>query len=247
MIATISHSLPLNMATTIPWGPMVSPSDTPDAASPIDAARAAGLAARSALDPDERASATAAVVQRVLDLAELQSPGVRGVVAGSVSVQGEIDLSDALDALRARGWRIALPVVGGGDPGVMRFRIHRSGDPLVVGRFGIPVPAPGGLPELTAADLDVVIAPCVAVDEAGTRVGFGAGYYDRALADPTERPLVVVAAFEVQVVRDALAARPWDVAGDVVVTDRRTIRPSGTAGRRGRGPADGGCGGVPAR
>lgn len=213
----------------------------------MGAARAAGLAARSALGPDERASATAAALQRLLDLAELQSPGLRGVVAGSVAVQGEIDLSDALDALRARGWRIALPVVGAGDPGVMSFRIHRPGDPLVVGRFGIPVPPSDGRPELSAADLDVVIAPCVAVDEAGTRVGFGAGYYDRALADPTERPLVVIAAFEVQVVTNPLTARPWDVAGDVVVTDRRTIRPSGTAGRRGRGPADGGCGGVPAR
>jgi len=52
---------------------------------------------------------------------------------------------------------------------------------------------------------------------------------DRALADgsdagPTRprRPVVVAAAFEVQVVGE-LPMRAWDVPADVVVTERRTI------------------------
>ncbi|MEI2699476.1 MAG: 5-formyltetrahydrofolate cyclo-ligase [Microthrixaceae bacterium] len=54
--------------------------------------------------------------------------------------------------------------------------------------------------------LDVVVAPCTAVDEAGTRVGFGGGYYDRALGSASPRPAVVVVAFEAQVSPGSAAA-----------------------------------------
>lgn len=160
-------------------------------------------------------------------------------------VHEELDVREAFDALRSRGWHIALPVVGEGR--TMTFRLHGPGATTVPGRFGIPEPVPGSGADLSASELDVVVAPCVAVDRAGTRVGFGAGYYDRALADSTDRPVVVVAAFEVQVLDVKLPIRPWDVAADVVVTEQRTFRPSGTAARRGRGPAGDGSGGAPAR
>ena len=65
--------------------------------------------------------------------------------------------------------------------------------------------------------------PCVAVDPDGHRLGFGAGYYDRALAGAAATARIGVA-FEVQVV-DRLEPAPWDVPLDVVVTEARTIRP----------------------
>ena len=109
------------------------------------------------------------------------------------------------------------------------FREWRDGDRLVPGRFGIPEPPDDGRDTIDAAGLAVVVVPCVAVDKHGTRVGSGFGYYDRALADgsdagPTRprRPVVVAAAFEVQVVGE-LPVRAWDVPADVVVTERRTI------------------------
>lgn len=107
----------------------------------------------------------------------------------------------------------------------MTFREWRADDVLVPGAFGIEEPPDDGRGAVSADALSVVVAPCVAVDRAGTRVGFGAGYYDRALAEPDRRPEVVVAAFDVQVLADELPRRPWDVPADVVVTERRTWRP----------------------
>lgn len=211
----------------------------------IVAARAAGAAARTSLSPQHRSVATTCAVEALLALPELARPGQGGTVAISIGVRGELDLDAGAGVLRRRGWRVALPVVDG--PTSMTFRVQEPDDLLVAGAFGIPVPPDDGRRALTASDLDVVVAPCVAVDRWGTRVGFGAGYYDRALADPLTRPFVVVAAFDVQVVAARLPMRSWDVGGDVVVTDRRTIRPSATAARPGRAPADGGSGGAPAR
>lgn len=185
------------------------------------------------------------MIDRLLDLPELCVPGPRGVLAVSVSIRDELDLAAADDRLRGRGWRIAVPVVH--EDLAMTFRVRTAGAPLVPGRWDIPVPVEVDGADLTAADLDVVVVPCVAVDVAGTRVGFGAGCYDRALAEPAGRPVVVMAVFDVQITDDLLPGRPWDVPGDVVVSDRRTIRPSGTAERRGRGPAGDGSAAAPAR
>ncbi len=236
---------------------MPTPSGTDDGA--VRDARRFGATQRRVLGVDDRTVATRNAVDRLLGLPELATPGPRGVLAASIAVRDELDVSSGFDVLRSRGWRVALPVVIGDAPpahrpagvptdeqGRMSFRLHEPGTTLVPGRFGIPEPLDAG-DDLSPSDLDVVVAPCVAVDEAGTRVGFGAGYYDRALADADTRPVVVVVAFEVQVVRPDLPVRAWDVPADVVVTDRRTIRLSGTAVQLGRGPVGGGSGGAPAR
>jgi 5-formyltetrahydrofolate cyclo-ligase len=135
---------------------------------------------------------------------------------------GEVDLLKAVPVLVDRGWDLHLPVIG--DDRSMTFRRWRPDDALVANRFGIGEPASGAA-QRSAGDLDVVVVPCVAVDRRGARWGFGAGYYDRALAAPAH-PTTVAVAFAVQVV-DALAQQEWDVAMDVVVTDEGIIRPGG--------------------
>ncbi|GAA1988561.1 5-formyltetrahydrofolate cyclo-ligase [Isoptericola halotolerans] len=85
-----------------------------------------------------------------------------------------------LDLLAARGARILLPVLGAG---LARDWADYTGpDDLLERAPGRP-PEPGG-PNLGAEVIsaaDVVIAPALAVDTAGTRLGQGGGWYDRVL------------------------------------------------------------------
>ncbi len=187
------------------------------------AARARGRRARSSLSADERNAGVDAAIAALLSLDELRSPSGSGRIALSRAIHDELDVAGAAPALRAAGWSVWLPAVVE-DPAGLAFRQWRSGDELTRGAFGIDEPPIDGRRAVGAADLAVVVAPCVAVDERGTRVGFGAGYYDRALAGPPPRPLLVVAAFDVQVLNDPLPTRSWDVPAAIVVTDRRTIR-----------------------
>lgn len=190
-------------------------------------ARRRGQRARAELPPADRSNATSGAVAAVCSLQELSTPTGAGRVALSWPLRDELDLRDAAPTLRDRGWSTWLPVVVGRsatDPGRMAFREWRPADEMAIGAFGISEPPDDGRPLLDASELDVVVAPCVAVDRSGTRVGFGAGYYDRALADPSGRALVVVACFDVQVLDGTLPRREWDVPADVVVTDRRTVR-----------------------
>lgn len=180
--------------------------------------------ARRRLGPPERADAEAGIVDRLLALDELRDPAD---VAWYLPTDGEVDLRGAVDALSARGTTLWLPVIGAARS--MRFARWTPDTELALNRYGIPEPAPASSgpaePARRADELDVVIVPCVAVDDRGTRVGFGAGYYDRALgAAPVDRrPRAIGVAFEVQVV-DVLEPAPWDVPLDVVVTETRTVR-----------------------
>jgi len=220
---------------------------------PLAAARAAGRGARRALSEAERSAATAAICHELLRLDEL-GPHWVGVtevplVGLYMAIDGEVDVTAVAGPLRERGWTICLPVVT--DDDVLRFRewhvqegrsrAGSEGNGLTTGRFGIPEPraggddghpSPGGDPsgldpsELDPSELAVVVAPCTAVDGDGTRVGFGRGFYDRALGPAEPRPLVVVVAFDVQMSAVPLPHRAWDVPADVVVTDRQTYFPT---------------------
>ena len=70
-----------------------------------------------------------------------------------------------------------------------------------------------------------MVAPGLAFDRAGRRLGYGGGYFDAFL--PRLRPgcPVVGVCFAEQLV-DEVPAGPHDRAVDVVVTDRDVIRPS---------------------
>ncbi|WP_246476678.1 5-formyltetrahydrofolate cyclo-ligase [Salicibibacter cibi] len=46
---------------------------------------------------------------------------------------------------------------------------------------GLPEPVPSKCEQITKENIDVVIVPGLAFDQAGYRIGFGGGYYDRYL------------------------------------------------------------------
>ncbi|MEN3951601.1 5-formyltetrahydrofolate cyclo-ligase [Iodidimonas sp. SYSU 1G8] len=100
-----------------------------------------------------------------------------GVVAGYAPFRSEADPGPLLRVLSDAGWTCALPVPVGGADG-LAFRAWSPGAPLVAGRYGIPVPPETA--EIVRPQL--VLVPLLAYDGAGGRLGYGAGYYDRALA-----------------------------------------------------------------
>jgi 5-formyltetrahydrofolate cyclo-ligase len=99
------------------------------------------------------------------------------VVSGYLPVDDEFDVLPLLRAAAARGLATGLPVVPGkGEP--LIFRAWAPDGPLVDGVLGIPVP-----PE--AADNvvpNLLFVPMLAFDDAGYRLGYGGGFYDRTLS-----------------------------------------------------------------
>lgn len=136
----------------------------------------------------------------------------------------EVDLVGLWERLDARGVAVHLPRIdASGEPAMDFVRWHPDAT-MTVNRFGIPEPPGEPIPLGT---MDVIVIPCTAVDHAGTRVGMGAGFYDRALATAQPKPLLVAVAFAVQLLApdERIRRRIWDVPVDVIVTESATITP----------------------
>jgi 5-formyltetrahydrofolate cyclo-ligase len=185
--------------------------------APADAKADLRARMRAIRDTRDGAAAGLAIGRRILD-AGLVPEGA--AVSAFWPLTGEIDLRPLMHALDEAGHPLALPVVTGrGRP--LIFRRWRPGARLVPrGRFAIPEPGD----DAPVVRPDVVLVPLLAFDRSGNRLGYGAGHYDATLAHlATTGPVRSVGvAFAEQEV-DGLPVDAWDVALDVIVTDRETI------------------------
>ncbi len=137
-------------------------------------------------------------------------------------VPGELDITSL--ALRAfqMGKVVAAPRVDWGHKRMTPVEIRSFDDKFEVGKHGVRQPAAGR--PIPGAELDLIIAPGLAFDATGARLGRGAGFYDRFLESlpPRRRATTCGLGFDLQIV-DEIPAEPHDVRLELVVTDRRVI------------------------
>ncbi|MEZ7005058.1 5-formyltetrahydrofolate cyclo-ligase [Streptomyces sp. AD55] len=183
------------------------------------ALRRALLAAREALGPGEAEAAAGELAARALTLPELAQARA---VAAYVSVGAEPGTLALLDALRARGVRVLLPVLLADND--LDWGLYTGPGSLARVRHGgrMELREPSGQrlgPEAVTA-ADAVLLPGVAVDGRGMRLGRGGGSYDRVLARLERagaRPALLVLLYDTEVV-DRVPAEPHDRPVDAVVT-----------------------------
>jgi 5-formyltetrahydrofolate cyclo-ligase len=180
--------------------------------------RTAMRATRDAIDTSARAAGAERIAAH--GLAALAARARSGaIVAAYWPIRSEADPRPLARALAALGAGLCLPVVDGD---AMRFRAWRNDDELVAAGFGALGPA-ADAPECAPA---IVLAPLLACDRRGGRLGWGKGFYDRMLAardvaaarGDGERPFVVGVAFACQLV----ASVPMDAHDrrlDAIVTE----------------------------
>jgi 5-formyltetrahydrofolate cyclo-ligase len=163
-------------------------------------------ARRVARDDDQRAAAGEALAAHA-DSIEADT------VAAFVGVRSEPPTLPLLRALAERGTRVLLPLLR--EDLDLEWADFDSADTLRAGPRGILQPAGDslGLDAIAAAGL--VLAPGLAVDRQGRRLGQGGGSYDRALARASAPVLVVL--FDDEVL-DAVPVEPHDRRVDGVLT-----------------------------
>ena len=122
-----------------------------------------------------------------------------GTVAAYYSIGTEPDTRGLVYALWKRGSYVLLPVLR--PDGDLDWASYEGPDSLVPGPRGLLEPGEPPRGPGAVARADVVLAPALAVDRAGNRLGRGGGSYDRALA--RVGPLVPLIALVYEQIRRA--------------------------------------------
>lgn len=149
------------------------------------------------------------------DAAELLAIEPGQTVSGFWPMRSEADIRPLMYALRQRGAQLALPAIL--DKTTIVFRELVRGAQMIDMGFGTVGPGP----EAAVLVPELMLVPLAAFDGRGHRIGYGAGYYDRAIARLVERglkPKLVGIAFDCQHV-EAVPDEAHDVALDAILTE----------------------------
>jgi 5-formyltetrahydrofolate cyclo-ligase len=175
------------------------------------------LWARRAAQPLTARRAAARLICAHLARAPWFRPGI--AVGLYLARDSEVDTAALLALARRRGCRVYLPRIT--DYAAHRMQLARDGGARrTLNRYRIAEPR--GAATLPAQALALVLMPLVGFDRAGNRLGNGAGYYDRFVANRRGRggrPLLIGIAFECQRL-EAIPAAAHDVPLDGVITER---------------------------
>ncbi|HKJ08574.1 MAG TPA: 5-formyltetrahydrofolate cyclo-ligase [Gammaproteobacteria bacterium] len=144
-------------------------------------------------------------------------------IAAYLPADGEMDPEPLMERAWELGKTVYLPVLVPFGHNRLWFAPYRPGDRLMSNCYGIDEPRIVHRGRISATALDLVLAPLVAFDARGNRLGMGGGYYDRSFGFLRRRrhwqkPRLVGLAYDFQQV-EALPAQPWDVPLTAVATD----------------------------
>ncbi|MEI9404886.1 5-formyltetrahydrofolate cyclo-ligase [Mesorhizobium argentiipisi] len=154
--------------------------------------RKEALARRDALDEFWRVEIALEMAETAKEKIDFE-PG--RVVSGFWPMRSEVDVRPLMFALREKGARLCLPAIL--DKATIVFRELVRGAPMVEMGFGTVGPHE----EAEVLDPTLMLVPLAAFDARGHRIGYGAGYYDRAiarLADKGIAPRLIGIAFDCQ-------------------------------------------------
>jgi 5-formyltetrahydrofolate cyclo-ligase len=176
--------------------------------------RALGLARRARLTEAERREGSIRAAERL-------RPCIRSGETVSLfwPMRDEIDPRGLIADVHAAGGRVIMPVI---EKRRMFFRLFDGEECLEPGVFGTSHPHAGQ----SVLDPDFIVAPLAAFDRSGGRIGYGAGYYDMAIADLQARGKsfrLAGIAFACQEVERVPVER-HDVRLPLIATERELIR-----------------------
>ena len=141
-------------------------------------------------------------------------------VAAYLSIHNEV----ATEEIYQEGWMegkiMLLPICSEQD-GWMEMSVLSSLEQMKTNRYGI-LELPVSLQKLMfPMEIDMCIIPGIAFDRQGSRIGFGAGYYDRYLARCNPNVVRVGLAYECQISEDPLPLDQYDLPMDYIVTEKQ--------------------------
>jgi 5-formyltetrahydrofolate cyclo-ligase len=173
------------------------------------ALRVQARARRASITSTTAAEAASAAMRYFLEGIELTSTQI---VSLYWPVRDEFDCRPLLIRLVDSGQPVCLPETNGDEP--LTMRLWAPDQPLYPSGFGTLAP----IETAPVVEPDVVVAPLLAFDGKGNRLGYGKGHYDRTMARMRKQPRFIGLAFSAQEL-PSIPREPHDRRLDSIVTE----------------------------
>ena len=176
---------------------------------------------RQSLSDEAVFESSLSITEHLIDSAPFRSSKR---VACYLSSRGEVDTQDIIETCWALNKTVLLPILSPLGDGKLWFVRHQPGQAMRLNRYGIAEPVFSRRDLVKATQIDLVLAPLVAFDNEGHRLGMGGGYYDRTFAFLNQRsywlrPWFIGLAYHFQQVPQ-LESHFWDVNLQGVITEK---------------------------
>ena len=142
---------------------------------------------------------------------------IKKSIGGYFPVNYEVDDLEILNEFDKKNYQVSLPVIKKNFQ--MDFYKWSFSDPMKINQYGIPEPS-----SKKKIYPDIILIPLVAFDSNLNRLGYGGGYYDRAIEKLSRRKkiLKIGLAFSVQKINNVPVTK-YDKKLDYIVTDKYTL------------------------
>ena len=140
------------------------------------------------------------------------------LIAGYYPSNFEVNILDFLYQANKKKFKVGLPVIYNNYNMVFRYWIPN--EPLYVNKYGILEPKKQNI----TFKPDIILVPLVAFDRNLNRIGYGKGYYDRALKQlsANKKILTIGIAFSFQEA-SIIPTNQYDYNLDCILTNRNLI------------------------
>lgn len=136
-------------------------------------------------------------------------------IAIYMSIKNEVRMEYIIELNKGKNIDIFLPVCANADD--IYYNKFEDIDSMRKDFFGISCPKDGY--SINKNDIEAFFIPGLAFDLTGNRVGYGRGYFDKALAD-ISRPLFVGVCYEFQLIScDVIEMNDYDVKMNYILTE----------------------------
>ncbi|MCX7624825.1 MAG: 5-formyltetrahydrofolate cyclo-ligase [Candidatus Sumerlaeaceae bacterium] len=171
---------------------------------------------RAALSPNEVKMLSKDILDRLRKHPALSAAGC---VFSYIAFGREVDTRPLLAELVAAGKLVVAPGKDRRLDSSRCFHFLGPHDPILTAEKP-EIETPDTCDLLDLRDVDIFLVPGIVWDEAGYRIGFGGGYFDKILSKRRPDSLAIGLAYEFQVL-PALHPDPWDQPVDYLVTEKR--------------------------
>jgi len=166
-----------------------------------------------------RAEKTKAIEDRLFEFANFLEAGIALLY---MNTEHEVATREIIRRAFDYGKIVVLPVFGVEKRELSLMKVDNIETSLRPSPRGVPEPDPVKCKKVPIDCIDIAIIPSIALDEKGSRIGIGMGYYDRLIPNLPITTRKVSLAFEEQLFSQ-IPMEHHDKHIDIIITDKRII------------------------